>query len=431
MVLSALVAEPTEEERPAQTPDTYGMPVVVEPDVKSPQPSLQSGCMPSSAAAWVSTAPNEPTATPPLHRYSNVQKPKSNPHCDYMVTVSGISEPSERESHVPRTHIGCTWSVILEPDLKSLISCSRPDSKLLEPALKSVVPSPRHLSSGTHHVRSPRHKMPSPGQKVPSPRHKIPSPQPQVSSPQPKAPSFPHKGPNPLHISALPTTKFLVPTPPIEPRGSSVPPILRPSTRQKAKSKPLSAAKGTTQCEVSEAPEVACSSPDDGNTYGFHNQLPEIQQVRPGLFIGTQRAAASKQLLAAAKITHIVSMNGSPPLWPSEYHYHTEHMMDDDPYSLLKNMVKICSFMRQAVLDGCNVLVHSSRGANRSGSMVIGFLMLQENLSYVKVSRFFSALMFSHFLPHQFVQTTPGVPSVHFGTVDFSVSSAFAQRGRG
>jgi protein-tyrosine phosphatase len=77
-------------------------------------------------------------------------------------------------------------------------------------------------------------------------------------------------------------------------------------------------------------------------------------------------------------------MNGSPPLWPSEYHYHTEHMMDDDPYSLLKNMVKICSFMRQAVLDGCNVLVHSSRGANRSGSMVIGFLMLQENLSYVK-----------------------------------------------
>ena len=54
-----------------------------------------------------------------------------------------------------------------------------------------------------------------------------------------------------------------------------------------------------------------------------HKGLPELQQVRRGLFIGTQRAANEKQLLEAMGITHILSMNGSAPLWPQGFQYHT------------------------------------------------------------------------------------------------------------
>ena len=119
-------------------------------------------------------------------------------------------------------------------------------------------------------------------------------------------------------------------------------------------------------------------------------QLPEIQQVRPRLFIGTQHAASQKKLLKELEITHIISMNGSTPLWPGDFQYQTLFTTDDDDSMLLEHMLEAIHFMESALVNGGNVLVHCSRGVNRSGAMLIGYLMMSEGLSYSEVSAAFA-----------------------------------------
>ena len=69
-----------------------------------------------------------------------------------------------------------------------------------------------------------------------------------------------------------------------------------------------------------------CPSPDplergvaQGAAAVSHRGLPEIQEVRNGLFIGTQAAACQKQLLNGVGITHILSMLGNTPSWYGDW----------------------------------------------------------------------------------------------------------------
>ena len=111
----------------------------------------------------------------------------------------------------------------------------------------------------------------------------------------------------------------------------------------------------------------------------------DVAQVRSGLFIGTEHVANDKAVLQALGITHILSMNGCTPKWPEEFQYCTVSAADDDQAILLENMVSGVSFIRDALEMGKSVLVHCRKGVNRSGSMLIGYLMMCENISYNQV----------------------------------------------
>lgn len=57
----------------------------------------------------------------------------------------------------------------------------------------------------------------------------------------------------------------------------------------------------------------------------------------------------------------------------------------DLPECNLQTVLDICvPFIKLAVGKGCNILVHCNAGVSRSASVVIGYIMLQENLSYIE-----------------------------------------------
>ena len=68
---------------------------------------------------------------------------------------------------------------------------------------------------------------------------------------------------------------------------------------------------------------------------------------------------------------------------------------DDDSTKLLQNMVMGVRFVREALDSGGNVLMHCLHGVNRSGAMLIGYLMMDEELSYEEVSGVWHPIPFS------------------------------------
>eukprot|EP00669_Euglena_mutabilis_P007059 TRINITY_DN2465_c0_g1_i1.p1 TRINITY_DN2465_c0_g1~~TRINITY_DN2465_c0_g1_i1.p1 ORF type:complete len:403 (+),score=70.84 TRINITY_DN2465_c0_g1_i1:81-1289(+) len=111
----------------------------------------------------------------------------------------------------------------------------------------------------------------------------------------------------------------------------------------------------------------------------------QMHEVRPGLFIGSLRAAEDRRLLAAAGITHILTMNGDRPCFPNSFRYEVKRTKNEDRALLLEYIPKNIDFIRRALEEEGprgKVLVHCTRGINRSGSMVVAYLMWREGLSY-------------------------------------------------
>ena len=131
--------------------------------------------------------------------------------------------------------------------------------------------------------------------------------------------------------------------------------------------------------------ELLAPSPSPDPMAPQSAQQPEIQQLRPGLFIGTQKVCAQKPLLEALGVTHVLSMIGSAPDWPGEFQHYAVHAKDDDHTELLKTVLRACCFMREGIEGGGAVLVYCRRGVNQSGAMAIAYLMREERLPYVKV----------------------------------------------
>jgi protein-tyrosine phosphatase len=109
-----------------------------------------------------------------------------------------------------------------------------------------------------------------------------------------------------------------------------------------------------------------------------------ISQVEPGLFIGNCQGAANLELLTNLNIKRVIQFHDSNPTphFPGRFNYLTYALPNHNSTRLLSVFRTALPFLRQGVEQGESVFVHCNRGASRSGSVIIAYLMASRDLSY-------------------------------------------------
>uniref|UniRef100_A0A7S4FFW7 Protein-serine/threonine phosphatase n=2 Tax=Eutreptiella gymnastica TaxID=73025 RepID=A0A7S4FFW7_9EUGL len=125
--------------------------------------------------------------------------------------------------------------------------------------------------------------------------------------------------------------------------------------------------------------QARCPAPQIVPSY---RQMDSMHEVRPGLFIGSMAAARDKALLRKHRITHVLTMNGVPPVFPKDFTYEVKKTNDADRRLLLQYLPTNLQFISGALTTGGCVFVHCERGVNRSGSMIVAYLMWNEGLNF-------------------------------------------------
>ena len=74
--------------------------------------------------------------------------------------------------------------------------------------------------------------------------------------------------------------------------------------------------------------------------------------MRPGLFIGSMAAARDKALLRKHRITHVLTMNGVPPVFPKDFTYEVKKTNDADRRLLLQYLPTNLQFISGALTTG-------------------------------------------------------------------------------
>ncbi|TDH01599.1 hypothetical protein EPR50_G00181700 [Perca flavescens] len=120
----------------------------------------------------------------------------------------------------------------------------------------------------------------------------------------------------------------------------------------------------------------------------------QVGVVRPFLLLASQDAAHDIDTLRRFKVSHVLNVAyGVTNLFPDQLIYKTLQILDLPDTDITSHVGECSSFIDQAREQDGVVLVHCNAGVSRSSSVVIGYLMLREGLSFddaysqVKVAR--------------------------------------------
>ncbi|XP_035847977.1 dual specificity protein phosphatase 19-like [Sander lucioperca] len=120
----------------------------------------------------------------------------------------------------------------------------------------------------------------------------------------------------------------------------------------------------------------------------------QVGVVRPFLLLASQDAAHDIDTLQRFKVSHVLNVAyGVTNLFPDQLIYKTLQILDLPDTDITSYVGECTSFIDQAREQDGVVLVHCNAGVSRSSSVVIGYLMLREGLSFddaysqVKVAR--------------------------------------------
>ncbi|KAI9537847.1 hypothetical protein NQZ68_020828 [Dissostichus eleginoides] len=112
--------------------------------------------------------------------------------------------------------------------------------------------------------------------------------------------------------------------------------------------------------------------------------------VDPGLYIGTVADLNDSQGLAAAAVTHILSVDSvdPAPLVPADGNFRRKwvNVLDEVSSDLLSHMDDCFRFIQEAVDGGGAALVHCQAGRSRSATIITSYLMKKHQLSFTEAS---------------------------------------------
>ncbi|XP_015248357.1 PREDICTED: dual specificity protein phosphatase 19-like [Cyprinodon variegatus] len=109
----------------------------------------------------------------------------------------------------------------------------------------------------------------------------------------------------------------------------------------------------------------------------------QVGVVRPFLLLASQDAAHDIDTLQRFKVSHVLNVAyGVPNLFPDQMVYRTLQILDLPETDITSHLEECSCFIDQARAQDGVVLVHCNAGVSRSSSIVIGYLMLREGLSF-------------------------------------------------
>ncbi|XP_068597819.1 dual specificity protein phosphatase 19-like [Brachionichthys hirsutus] len=109
----------------------------------------------------------------------------------------------------------------------------------------------------------------------------------------------------------------------------------------------------------------------------------QVGVVRPFLLLASQDAAHDIDTLQKYKVSHVLNVAyGIINLFPDQLVYKTLQILDLPETDVTSYLEECSSFIDQARGQDGVVLVHCNAGVSRSSSIVIGYLMLKEELSF-------------------------------------------------
>ncbi|KAK5854410.1 hypothetical protein PBY51_015481 [Eleginops maclovinus] len=125
---------------------------------------------------------------------------------------------------------------------------------------------------------------------------------------------------------------------------------------------------------------------EEGAGFGFVEDTSldlQVGVVRPFLLLASQDAAHDLETLHRWEVTHILNVAyGVSNLLPDQLEYKTLQILDLPDTDITSHLEECSAFIDRARQQDGVALVHCNAGVSRSSSIVIGYLMLREGLTF-------------------------------------------------
>jgi protein-tyrosine phosphatase len=108
-----------------------------------------------------------------------------------------------------------------------------------------------------------------------------------------------------------------------------------------------------------------------------------IDQVLPGLYIGSYETASDLETLRSNEITHILTVASNlPARFEGQFKYKIIEALDRDSEDLSESFSSSFEFIESSINPGGRVLVHCLYGISRSSTIVLSYLMQKLKLKF-------------------------------------------------